>query len=177
MKHAEKIRLVLPLVLPDVTHPQDQCIDKLIQSLSGRPGLERVHLKQGEFDELLLCLHYVPALITVARLRELVHSVGADLTEKYGHYTTRINLPLHARSARLLSSRLRGMPGVLEAEVSASARFASNTNATCCRKPSWRNTSPQLGEQWKARAGAGMTMRQVLPNLQIRTLLLLWAPG
>ncbi|WP_377705521.1 heavy metal translocating P-type ATPase [Pseudoduganella sp. UC29_71] len=120
MKHAEKIRLVLPLVLPDVTHPQDQCIDKLIQSLSGRPGLERVHLKQGEFDELLLCLHYVPALITVARLRELVHSVGADLTEKYGHYTTRINLPLHARSARLLSSRLRGMPGVLEAEVSAS---------------------------------------------------------
>ncbi|ELX08353.1 cadmium-transporting ATPase [Janthinobacterium sp. HH01] len=120
MKHAEKIRLVLPLVLPDVTHPLDQCIDRLIQSLSGRPGLERVHLKQGESNEPLLCLHYDPALITVARLRELVHSVGADLTEKYGHYTTRINLPLHARSARLLSNRLRGMPGVLEAEVSAS---------------------------------------------------------
>lgn len=120
MKHAEKIRLVLPLVLPEVTNPRDQCIGRLIQSLSGRPGLDRVHLKPGESGESLLCLHYDPALITVARLRELVHCVGAELTEKYGHYATRINIPLHARNARLLSSRLRGMPGVLEAEVSAS---------------------------------------------------------
>jgi Cd2+/Zn2+-exporting ATPase len=120
MTQSEKIRLELPLVLPDVDDPGDRCVDRLIQSLSGRDGLDRVHLKQVESGEQVLCLHYDPSKISVARLRELVSSVGAGLTDKYGHYVTRITAPLHARSARLFSNRLRDVPGVLEAEVSAS---------------------------------------------------------
>lgn len=120
MKQIEKIRLELPLLLPDVDDPKDHCVDKLMQALSGRAGLDRVHLKSSESGESVLCLHYDPAQITVTRLRELVHSVGADLTNKYGHYVARTTAPLHARSARLFSNRLRSMQGILEAEVSAS---------------------------------------------------------
>ncbi len=120
MKQLEKIRLELPLLLPDVDDPKDHCVEKLMQALSGRAGLDRVHLKQSDAGEPVLCLHYDPAQITVTRLRELVHSVGAELTHKYGHYVARTNAPLHARSARLFSNRLRAMQGVLEAEVSAS---------------------------------------------------------
>jgi Cd2+/Zn2+-exporting ATPase len=120
MKQSEKIRLELPLILPDIDDPEDHCVDRLIQALSGRAGLDRVHLKQSESGESVMCLHYDPAQITVTRLRELVHSVGAELTDKYGHYVARTSAPLHARSARLFSNRLRGLQGVLEAEVSAS---------------------------------------------------------
>lgn len=120
MKQSEKIRLELPLVLRDVDDPKDHCVDRLIQALSGRPELDRVHVKEGEPDVPVLCLHYDPAQTTVARLRELVRSVGAELTDKYGHYVARTSAPLHARSARLFSDRLRSMDGVLEAEVSAS---------------------------------------------------------
>lgn len=120
MKQLEKIRLELPLLLPDVDDPKDHCVDKLMQALSGRAGLDRVHLKQSDSGDPVLCLHYDPAQITVTRLRELVHSVGAELTHKYGHYVARTNAPLHARSARLFSNRLRGMQGILEAEVSPS---------------------------------------------------------
>lgn len=120
MTPSEKIRLELPLVLPDVDNPDDRCVDRLIQALSGREGLDRVHLKQLESGEQVLCLHYDSTRITVTRLRELVQSVGAELTDKYGHYVTRTGAPLHARSARLFSNRLRSVPGVLEADVSAS---------------------------------------------------------
>ncbi|WP_395400908.1 heavy metal translocating P-type ATPase [Pseudoduganella sp. UC29_106] len=120
MKQSENIRLELPLVLPDIDDPEDHCVDRLIQALTGRAGLERVHLKQSESGEPILCLHYDPAQITVTRLRELVHAVGAELTAKYGHYISRTSIPLHARSARLFSNRLRCIQGVLEAEVSPS---------------------------------------------------------
>jgi Cd2+/Zn2+-exporting ATPase len=120
MKQSEKIRLELPLVLPDIDNPEDRCVDRLIQAMSGREGLDRVHLKQVESGEQALCLHYDPARISATRVRELVRSVGAGLTDKYGHLVTRTTAPLHARSARLFSNRLRDVSGVLEAEVSAS---------------------------------------------------------
>jgi Cd2+/Zn2+-exporting ATPase len=120
MTQSEKIRLELPLVLPDIDNPDDPCVAKLTQALSGREGLDRVHLKPLESGGQVLCLHYDPARISVSRLREVVHSVGAGLTEKYGHYVTRSSAPLHARSARLFSNRLRSVVGVLEAEVSPS---------------------------------------------------------
>jgi Cd2+/Zn2+-exporting ATPase len=120
MKQSEKIRLELPLVLRDVDNSKDHCVDRLIQALSGRPELDRVHVKEVESGVPVLCLHYDPAQITVTRLRELVRSVGAELTDKYGHYLSRTSAPLHARSARLFSHRLRSVEGVLEAEVSAS---------------------------------------------------------
>lgn len=120
MTQSEKIRLELPLVLPDIDNPDDPCVDRLIQALSGREGLDRVHLKPLKSSGQVLCLHYDPARISVTRLRELVHSVGAGLTDKYGHYVTRTSAPLHARSARLFSNRLQSVVGVLEAEVSPS---------------------------------------------------------
>ncbi|HEU4776520.1 MAG TPA: heavy metal translocating P-type ATPase, partial [Telluria sp.] len=120
MKQSDKVSLELPVILPDIPDAHDQCVDRLIQALSARPGLDRVHLKHPESGEAVLCLHYDPAQITATRLRELVHSLGAGLTEKYAHYVGRTDAPLHARSARLLSNRLRSMQGILEAEVSVS---------------------------------------------------------
>lgn len=120
MTQTEKIRLELPLVLPTVIDANDLCIDRLIKGLSGRGGIEKVHIKKADGSEPLLCLHYDPSIISVSRIRELAQSVGAQLTKRYGHYVARLTAPLHARSARLFSNRLRGISGVLEAEVSPS---------------------------------------------------------
>jgi len=123
MKQSERVRLELPLVLPEVDDAGDPCVGRLIGLLTGRPGVEHVHVKTQEGSTPLLCLHYDPALITVSRLRELVRAVGAQLNEKFAHFVGRAPMPLHARSARLFSERLRQVPGVLEAEVSASGRI------------------------------------------------------
>ncbi|RYE67558.1 MAG: heavy metal translocating P-type ATPase, partial [Oxalobacteraceae bacterium] len=120
MKTAERVRLELPLVLPDIDDPNDPCVDRLIGLLEGRPGVEHVHMKTLEDARPVLCLHYDPAVITVSRLRELVRAIGARLTEQFAHYIGRTPVPLHARSARLFADRLRRISGVLEAEVSPS---------------------------------------------------------
>jgi Cd2+/Zn2+-exporting ATPase len=123
MEQSERVRLELPLILPEVDDAHDPCIGRLVGLLTGRPGVERVHIQTQEGSPPLLCLHYDPSLITVARLRELVSAVGAQLTEKFAHYVGCAPAPLHSRSARLFSQRLRQVPGVLEAEVSASGRI------------------------------------------------------
>ncbi|WP_313178469.1 heavy metal translocating P-type ATPase [Massilia sp.] len=123
MEQSERVRLELPLILPEVDDSHDPCIGRLVSLLNGRPGVERVHIKTQAGSPPLLCLHYDPSVITVSRLRELVSAVGAQLTDKFAHYVGCAPSPLHSRSARLFSQRLRQIPGVLEAEVSASGRI------------------------------------------------------
>ncbi|BDT59216.1 ATPase [Massilia varians] len=123
MERSERVGLELPLILPEVDDERDPCVGRLVSLLTGRPGVEHVHIKIQEGSPPLLCLHYDPSLITVSRLRELVSVVGAQLSEKFAHYIGCASSPLHSRSARLFSERLRKVPGVLEAEVSASGRI------------------------------------------------------
>lgn len=47
MTQTEKIRLELPLVLPNVMDVDDLCIDRLIKALSGRAGIEKAHIKKA----------------------------------------------------------------------------------------------------------------------------------
>jgi Cd2+/Zn2+-exporting ATPase len=123
MQELTRVRLELPLVLPEIDDPHDPCIARLIALLEGRPGVERVHVKTLEGSPPLLCLHYDPRTITVGRLREVVGAVGAQLTDKFAHYVGNTPTPLHARGARTFAERLRQIPGVLEAEVSPSGKI------------------------------------------------------
>jgi Cd2+/Zn2+-exporting ATPase len=120
MKTSEHVRLELPLVLPQINDVNDPCVDRLIRMLDGRRGVERVHMKTPDSSPPLLCLHYDPSIISLARLRELVSAAGAQLTEQFGHFIGCAPGPLHARSARTLAERLRRVPGVVEAEVAIS---------------------------------------------------------
>lgn len=115
-----KLRLDLPLILPDIDDAEDRCVTRLIDSLSGRPGIAEVHMVGRYSASPQLCLHYDPAIIPLTRVRELVHSVGAQLTSQFSHLSFRAAAPMHARAARDVADSLRNVPGVLEADVAAS---------------------------------------------------------
>lgn len=85
MEQSERVRLELPLILPEVDDANDPCVGRLVSLLTGRPGVERVHIKTQEGSPPLLCMHYDPSLITVSRLRELVSAVGVRCTVNSGH--------------------------------------------------------------------------------------------
>lgn len=113
-----KTRLNLPLILPDVPDASDHCVARLIAILSGRPGIDEAHLVDTDSAEPILCVHFDPNIITLARVRDLVNSTGAQITSKYAHLFMRASVPLHARSAQTFAETLRCIPGVLEADVS-----------------------------------------------------------
>ncbi|MDO8767544.1 MAG: heavy metal translocating P-type ATPase [Burkholderiaceae bacterium] len=119
MSEPIKLRLDLPLVLPHVDNVEDRCVARLIASLSGRPGISEAHVAQGQDHPPQLCIHYIPSVISLTRVRELVSAAGAALNEQYAHVVISAP-PLHARAARRIAEALRDTTGVFEADVSAS---------------------------------------------------------
>jgi Cd2+/Zn2+-exporting ATPase len=115
-----KTRVDLPLILPGVQDASDQCVARLIAVLAGRPGVDDAHLVDRDSAAPILCVHFDPAVITLARVRDLIGSTGAQITSRYAHLVMRTSVPLHARAAQTFADTLRLIPGVLEADVSPS---------------------------------------------------------
>lgn len=115
-----KLRLDLPLILPGVDDAADRCVDRIVAALSGRPGIAEVHIVGVETESPQLCVHYEPDVIALSRVQELVRSVGAELSEQFGHLLVRGEASMHARAARSLAEKLRALRGVVEADAAAS---------------------------------------------------------
>lgn len=120
MSNSKKLRLDLPLVLPDVSEAHDRCVLRLTDTLKGRNGIDEVHIVDIESGAPQLCVHYDPDSMTLGRVRELVQSVGAEISSQYAHLAFRANGSLLARTARRIAEELRRVPGVIEADVAAS---------------------------------------------------------
>ena len=42
----EKLRLDLPVVLPDVRDLRDRCVERLVTTLQGKPGISEAHVRE-----------------------------------------------------------------------------------------------------------------------------------
>lgn len=114
------LKLDLPLLLPEMPDARDRCVRTLLDLLRVREGLTHVHIVGAEGPiPAQLCVHYDRNRMSLERVRELALSVGARITDRFGHYSARLPQSVTARSARTLATRLTRLPGVLEADVSA----------------------------------------------------------
>ena len=117
----EKLQVEIPVLLPEVPDEKDQCVTRLIERLSGRQGIEKVHIADGKDHGVpQLCFHYDPEEISIDRIQSLARQTGASLTEKFGHQLIEVEGIRHTRHARLIERNLRQQPGILEASVSGS---------------------------------------------------------
>ncbi|MFH1346360.1 MAG: heavy metal translocating P-type ATPase [Pseudomonadota bacterium] len=116
---SDKLRLDIPILLPEVHDAADACVARLISEMRGREGIEQVHVAPASDGEpAQLCIHYDAEVLPLPRIRELVSGAGARIAERYGHAVWQLDIP-HARRARTVAERLRTLPGVIEAEASA----------------------------------------------------------
>ncbi|SHG76071.1 heavy metal translocating P-type ATPase [Massilia sp. CF038] len=162
MNDIEKLRLELPLILPNIEDEDDACIKRLQERLCGRPGVTNVHLVRPDEGAPQLCLHYDPTVLTLARVRELIHASGAEVTARYGHLTLRTRDSLHARAARSMADNLRDIPGVVVSDVGPSGAVRLEfdrtlTSETDLLKEANRRTGGALGETSPELAPPGPT--------------------
>jgi len=116
----EKLRIDLQILLPHVPDEADACVKRLIDDLEGRNGIEQVHLRPGsDGAPAQMCVHYNPDVVPLARIREVVESAGAAISERYGHALWEVKGIGHQRRARTVAEQLKSLWGVLEAEASA----------------------------------------------------------
>jgi len=116
---AEKLKLDLSLVLPDLPDERDACVGRLTELLQAE-RLEKVHLTH-EGGSALLCLHYDPQQLSVSRVRELAQAAGAKIGQRYRHESLRIGGMDCATCATVIEHTLQRTDGVLEASVSYAA--------------------------------------------------------
>ena len=116
-----KLKLDLPLLLPEVPDARDRCVRTLIGLLRARDGIAEAHIVAADGAAAAqLCIHYDRDRLSLARVRELALAAGAQITGGIGHLSAMLPAPAHAHAARNLAARLLQLAGVLEAEVSPS---------------------------------------------------------
>ncbi len=117
---SEPLRIDIPLLLPEVTDAADRCVERLLAELSGREGVAKVHvLPATDSAPAQLCIHFDQSVLSLQRIRQLVEAAGAEIAEQFGHAAWTVEVP-HARRAQTFTDQLQSIPGVLEANVSAS---------------------------------------------------------
>ena len=102
----ERTRIDLTVLLPDVPDAQDACVRRLREVIGREQGVVKTHLlRPPDGQPAALCLHYDPALLSLAQVQRLARSAGADVTGHFGHAV----LPMHAidgeDSARRIAAR------------------------------------------------------------------------
>ena len=121
---ADRTQLDLPILLPDVPDAKDLCVERLTESLQDRSGVGRAHVAPSENGEpARLCVHYDPDVVSLPRIRQLARSLGAEITDQYGHLLWGVEGISHPRRARTIAKRLRRVDGVVEAEASAAEQI------------------------------------------------------
>jgi len=116
----KKLKMKIPVILPQVPDEKDACVNRLINKLNGREGIDNVHVSDKKMDGVpLLCFHYDPDIISIDRIQHLAERTGAEITEKYGHLLIEVNGIRHTRHARLVEKKLLDIDGVLEASANA----------------------------------------------------------
>ena len=113
----ERVQIELPILLPDILDEKDRCIQRLVEHLRGRPGIEKVHVKEGH--PARLCIHYQPDLISLNQVRALAQQSGAGVTQRFRHRLLQVKNIRHQRHARRVEEALQKLKGVVEAAVSA----------------------------------------------------------
>lgn len=116
-----KLRLDIPILLPEFPNTADACVHRLVQELQGRDGVGQVHVRAAAgTDPAQLCIHYDPEVVPLARIRELASAAGASISKQFGHLQRQFDGLTHQRRAQTVTDHLRTLPGVLEAGASAS---------------------------------------------------------
>jgi len=115
-----KLELEIPLLLPDVTDEQDGCVARLQEILLTRRGVDEAHVIH-ENGSALLCLHYDPALLTLAEVRRAAEQVGAQLTDRFRHESLSIEDMDCGDCALVIEHSLGRLDGVLSARVNYAA--------------------------------------------------------
>ena len=117
----KKLQIKIPLILPEVPDEKDRCVQKLIEGLQDKEGLEKVHVADEKDNGIpQLCFHYDPDIISISQVRSLARQAGAEISEKFGHKLIEVEGIRHTRHARRIERDLRDKEGIIEAVVSAS---------------------------------------------------------
>ncbi len=119
----EKLELDLELLLPGVSDEQDQCVSRVQERLKAVRGVTEAHTEKND-GKAQLCIHYDPALATLASIQRIAAQAGAEISNRYHHDLIRIEGMDCSDCTLAIEHGLKRMDGVLTAMVNYAAQTA-----------------------------------------------------
>ncbi|NLZ94898.1 MAG: heavy metal translocating P-type ATPase, partial [Bacteroidales bacterium] len=117
----KKLRIEIPLILPEVPDDKDACVHNFIELFEDHKGIDKVHVMQlADSDVPHLCFHYNSSEISISQIRLIAEQIGSSISEKIGHKLIEVRGIRHPRQARNIELKLKELPGMIEVSVSAS---------------------------------------------------------
>lgn len=117
---AEKVvEIALPLLLPG-QKDCEACIERLQARLKAHKGIIHTHL-HTDHEPADLCIHYDPNLVSLAAVKRIAETAGAELRNGYQHEEIPFTGLNTADAGITLARELEGMEGMLHASVSYAA--------------------------------------------------------
>ena len=117
----EKTRINLDILLPEIPDERDECVNRIINSMHQRRGIDKVHVIPPDGNEKArLCFHYDPNIISINEVEKLASHAGVAITDHYGHLLIDVAGIRHPRHARLIELQIGGQPGIISVSASAS---------------------------------------------------------
>lgn len=127
MSETLKVRIDIPLLLPDLPDARDACVERLTTMLASHQGVLQAHVGSADAEDEttpgdVLCLHYDPDVVTLTRLNELARSSGVLLTTRFGHEVFSMRVVGSEDSGRGIEKELRSRTGIVSASANLPAQ-------------------------------------------------------
>lgn len=117
-----RIRIEIPLLLPEAIDQRDRCVTTLVDMLKAHPGVVSAHVRGWEGRTPQVCLHYDPVRVSLERLKEIAGMAGAEVAERYGHGVFALRAVTGEDAARRIERALTALPGVTAASLNLPAQ-------------------------------------------------------
>lgn len=114
------VELEIGLLLPQVQHERDKCLERLEAALQNQKGFLRAHLEWDK-SPVDLCIHYDPNLLTLEQVRRMAERAGASITNRYHHELMPIEGMDCSDCVTVIEHGLGRMDGVLAVNVNYAA--------------------------------------------------------
>jgi len=117
----EKTRINLDILLPEIPDERDECVNRIIDSMHQRRGIDKIHVIPSDGDKKAqLCFHYDPNVISINEVEKLAGKAGVAITDHFGHLLIDVSGIRHPRHARLLETQINSQKGIISVSASAS---------------------------------------------------------
>lgn len=121
----KRLRLDIPVLLPNVPDERDACVRRLEAMLGQKQGILESHVLHGQVTgRAMLCLHYEAERLSFRDVERIASQAGAEITHQFGHAVLPIRVIDGEDAARRIEDDLRAVDGVLSASVNLPAQRA-----------------------------------------------------
>jgi Cd2+/Zn2+-exporting ATPase len=118
-----KTRLDLAALLPEHDAHRDACVDRLQLLLTNVAGVENVHIVDHGADRPAeICLHFDPAVLSLADVERHARLAGAKLSRLFGHVVLRVRAIGGEDVSRRIEKVLLASSGITSASMNLASQ-------------------------------------------------------